>query len=200
MTQADETTNTEPTEVTQETPQETQPQLSQEQWNEFLGNLAAQNQALQGQIASMSSNQLQEQIAKREKEIEEMPDKERADTLQRELNQIRQAGAQAQAQEISTQVWRRRDADAAARLLNLHGFNGNEPELYRGDWDVNWMPRFVASVESMVKTKGSKPNGNRNNPANRANVGTSTSSALPEIDPNASGFDTIRFALSRGKT
>lgn len=200
MTQED-TTTTE-TEPTQEAPpQEAQPQLSQEQWNEFLGNLAAQNQALQGQLASMNSNQLQEQIAKREAEIKEMPDKERADTLERELNQIRQAGAAAQAQEISTSVWRRRDADAAARLLNLHGFNGNEPELYRGEWDVNWMPRFVASVENMVKTKGSRPtNRAASNPANRANVGTSTSSALPEIDPNASGFDTIRFALSRGKT
>lgn len=196
MTQED--TNT--TEVTQEAPQEAQPQLSPEQWNEFLGNLAAQNQALQGQISTMNSNQLQEQIAKREAEIKEMPDKERADTLERELNQIRQAGAQAQAQEISTSVWRRRDADAAARLLQLHGMNGTEAELYRGEWDVNWMPRFVASVETMVKAKGTRPNGNgRNNPANRANVGTSTSSALPEIDPNASGFDTIRFALSRTK-
>ena len=201
MTQSD-TSNTEanPEPVAQEAPQE-QPQLSQDQWNEFLGNLAAQNQALQGQIASMNSNQIQEQITKREREIQEMPDKDRADTLQRELNQIRQAGAAAQAQEISTNVWRRRDADAAARLLQLHNFNGTEPELYRGEWDVNWMPRFVASVEHMVKTKGQRPNSRAaSNPANRANVGTSTSSALPEIDPNASGFDTIRFALARGKT
>jgi hypothetical protein len=187
-------------EVQAEAPPE-QPQLSQDQWNEFLGNLAQQNNALQSQIATMNSNQLQQQIAQREAEIKEMPDKERADTLERELNQIRQAGAAAQAQDISNSVWRRRDADAAARLLQLHGYNGTEPELYRGEWDVNWMPRFVASVENMVKTKGQRTNTRAaSNPANRANVGTSTSSALPELDPNASGFDTIRFALARGKT
>jgi hypothetical protein len=187
-------------EVQAEAPPE-QPQLSQDQWNEFLGNLAQQNNALQSQIATMNSNQLQQQIAQREAEIKEMPDKERADTLERELNQIRQAGAAAQAQDISNSVWRRRDADAAARLLQLHGYNGTEPELYRGEWDVNWMPRFVASVEYMVKTKGQRTNTRAaSNPANRANVGTSTSSALPELDPNASGFDTIRFALARGKT
>lgn len=186
------------TDTTPETPPQEQPQLSQDQWNEFLGNLAAQNQALQTQVASMTNSQRQEAIAKREAEIQELPDKDRADTLQRELNAIKQAGAAAQAQDISNSVWRRRDADAAARLLQIHGYNGNEPELYRGEWDVNWMPRFVASVEQMVKTKGTTTRA-ASNPANRANVGTSTSSALPELDPNATGFDTIRFALSRAK-
>lgn len=178
-----------------------QPQISSEQWNQFIGDIVSQNQALQQQISSQNYANQQRAVAERQEQINSLPDKERADALANELNAIKSAGQAAQAQEISNSVWQRRDADAAARLLQLHGFNGTEPELYRGQWDVNWMPRFVASVEGMVKTKqqSSRNSNPASNPANRANVGTSTSSALPEIDPNASGFDTIRFALARGK-
>jgi hypothetical protein len=178
-----------------------QPQISSDQWNEFLGGLVAQNNALSTQLSAVQQQEQARAVQSRLEQINSLPDKDRADALQAELNGIKNAGAAAQAQEISNSVWQRRDADAASRLLTLHGFNGTEPELYRGTWDVNWMPRFVASVEGLVKTK-QKANGNSNpsnNPANRANVGTSTSSALPELDPNASGFDTIRFALARGK-
>lgn len=203
-----ETPNNQPQETpptTTETPAQTtqaQQSLTQDQWNEFLGGLAAQNQNLQAQVNNMSARDNQRAIQERQAEINAMPDKDRADQLQAQLDGIRNAGAAAQAQEISNNVWQRRDADAASRLLTLHGLNGTEAELYRGGWDVNWMPRFVASVEGLVKGKAAKA-GNAtdpaNNPANRANLGGSTSSALPEIDANASGFDTIRYALSRQK-
>src|SRR5215471_19193297 len=177
-----------------------QPQISSDQWNEFVGTLVQQNNALQSQINSQNYQNQQRAVGERQAQIDSMPDKERADALQGELNAIKNAGQAAQAQEISNSVWQRRDADAAARLLQLHGLNGTESELYRGTWDVNWMPRFVASVEGLVKGKqqASRNSNAASNPGNRANVGTSTSSALPEIDPNATGFDTIRFALARG--
>jgi DNA primase len=187
--------------ATTETPPE-QPQINSEQWNEFVGTLVQQNNALQTQVNAQQYQSQQKAAQERQEQINSLPDKDRADALANELAAIKNAGQAAQAQEISNSVWQRRDADAAARLLQLHNLNGTEAELYRGQWDVNWMPRFVASVEGMVKGKQQASTRNQNaasNQGNRANVGGSTSSALPEIDPNASGFDTIRFALARGK-
>ena len=176
--------------------------VSPEQWQAFVGALSEQNNALQQQVAQ-ASGRLNEITAKQRREqIEGMPDKERADALQAQLDAIAQAGQQVQAQEVSNTVWQRRDADAAARILQSHGLTGQEPELYRAAWDVNWMPRFAASVDVAVKAKqtAQKQNaGAANNPANRASVGNGTGSAIPEIPENANGYDTIRFALSRIK-
>lgn len=187
-----------------ETPATAQPEISSDQWQQFLGNLQAQNNELQAQLTQTQVAATQDRVHRRREEIASLPDKERAEALQQQLDGIAQAGQAAQAQEVSNSVWQRRDADAAARLLSSHNLTGTEPELYRSGWDVNWMPRFVASVDNLVKTKATKSRSTNTNPAenpaNRANVGSSTSSALPEIDPTASGFDTIKFALSRGKT
>ena len=201
MTQEDTSATTQ--EVVQETPQQPQQeQITAAQWQQFLGGLQEQNQALAAEVNNLKGHMGASEAARRQKEIDELPDKERADALQAQMDNLKQAGAAAQSQEISNSVWQRRDADAAARLLQSHNMNGTEAELYKGAWDVNWMPRFVASVDNIVKNKSqnSRRTDAANNPANKANVGNSTSSALPELDANASGFDTIKFALSRGKT
>src|SRR5262249_14290277 len=103
---------------------EAQPQITTEQWNEFIGGMVAQNNALQQQINAQNYQAQQRQVQDRQAAIDSLPDKDRADALQGELNAIKSAGQAAQAQEISNSVWQRRDADAAARLLTLHGFNG----------------------------------------------------------------------------
>lgn len=202
---------TQPAEPTQEQPntEQAQPQqpsnlneVTPEQWQAFVGALADQNNALQAQV-NATQGRLQEISAKeRREQLEGMSDKERADALQAQMNQLQQAGQMAQAQQISSDVWQRRDADAARRILDTAGLTGTEPELYRAVWDVNWMPRFAASVDAAVKARNAKANTRTNaadNPGNRANVGNGTGGAIPELDPNASGFDTIRFALQRGK-
>src|SRR4030095_10557963 len=132
-------------------PPEPQPQpqpeeiatISPEQWQAFIGNIQQQTQALQNEALAAKSELANRTRHDYQAQIAALPDKERADALQAQLQQIEQTAQAAQAQQISTSVWQRRDAEAASRLLQLHGFNGQEPELYRGNWDVNWMPRFV---------------------------------------------------------
>ncbi len=173
--------------------------INTEQWQQFMQGMVAQNQALAAQLSNTQAAQAADNAARYQQAISSLPDKERADALQAQLNSIRQFGEQAQKEQLSQTVWQRRDAEAAARLLMLHGMNGQEPELYKGDWDVNWMPRFVASVDHAVKGRQQR-NVNQSaqtNPANRANVGNGTSSSLPELDEKASGYDTIRFALQK---
>jgi len=174
--------------------------INTEQWQQFMQGMVAQNQALAAQLSNTQAAQAADNAARYQAQVNALPDKERADALQAQLNSIRAFGEQAQREQLSQNVWQRRDAEAAARLLMLHGMSGQEPELYKGDWDVNWMPRFVASVDHAVKgrqTRNINQNGAQNNPANRANVGNGTSSNMPEIDDKASGYDTIRFALQK---
>src|SRR5215467_7674084 len=191
---------------------QTQPQIpntinevTPEQWQAFVGALTEQNNALQAAVAQRDGALREITTKERREAVSQMSDKERADMYEAQLAQIQQLGTQAQAQDVSNTVWQRRDADAAARILQSHGLNGNEPELYRAAWDVNWMPRFAASVDALVKSRGTNGRGRNgtataaDNPANRANVGQGA--PVPEIDVNTtSGFDVIRFALSKGKT
>lgn len=174
--------------------------ISPEQWQQFLGNMAATNQALQAQLA-FTQNQLNGITAQQRKEqLDKLEPEQKAAALEAQLNAIQNYTTQAAQQQISIDTWKRRDAEAAARLLALHGLTTQTPGLYSGEWDQNWMPRFVASLERVVQTKATQnqqqqqPN---DNPANRANVGTSTSSTIPELDPKADGLTTIRYALQR---
>jgi hypothetical protein len=174
-------------------------EVSPEQWQAFVGQLSDQNNMLQAQLQQTNGRLAEITTKERKEALEGMSDKERADMLQKQMEAIQAVGTQVQAQDVSNTVWQRRDADAAARVLQSHGLKGDEPELYRAPWDVNWMPRFAASVDALVKTKASQRQTPANdNPANRANVG-SGGSPMPEIDPGANGFDTIRFALQRGR-
>ena len=185
--------------VTQQAP--VQQGIDTAQWQQFMQGMAAQNQALAAQLSNTQSVIADQNARAIEENLSKLPDKERADALQAQLSAIKNFGEQAQKEQLSQSVWQRRDAEAAARLLMLHGMNGQEGELYKGDWDVNWMPRFVASVEHAVKgrvSRNTQQNSNaQSNPANRANVGTGTSNSIPEIDEKASGYDTIRFALQK---
>lgn len=172
------------------------------QWQQFMQGMAAQNQALAAQLSNTQATIADQNARAIEENLSKLPDKERADALQAQLSAIKNFGEQAQKEQLSQNVWQRRDAEAAARLLMLHGMNGQEGELYKGDWDVNWMPRFVASVEHAVKGRVSRntqqnSQATQSNPANRANVGNGTSGSIPEIDEKASGYDTIRFALQK---
>jgi len=187
---------------------QTQPQIpntinevTPEQWQAFVGALTEQNNALQAAVAQRDGALREITTKERRDQVAQMSDKERADMYEAQLAQIQQLGTQAQAQDVSNTVWQRRDADAAARILQSHGLNGEEPELYRAAWDVNWMPRFAASVDALVKKRGTNGRGRTNaadNPANKANVGAGA--PVPEIDVSStSGFDVIRYALSRGK-
>lgn len=174
--------------------------ISQDQWQQFMSGMQAQNAALASQLQAANAHITATNTALHDAAVERLEPEQKVAQLQGELNAIRQAGAQAQAQTMSNEVWQRRDAEAAARLLNSHGMNGNEAGLYRQPWDVNWMPRFAASVENFVTTRRSQNNNNpNNNPANRANVGNGTGSGLPEIDADkSSGAELIMYALSRG--
>jgi hypothetical protein len=175
--------------------------VSTDQWRQFLGNLAAQNQALQAQLASTQNAFVQQNVAQRRQQINQLPPEQKAEMLERELNSIQANAEAAQQQQISTQVWQQRDAESAARILKINGLSGYEPELYRANWDVNWMPRFVASVENLVSSRQKQGNSAAaSNPANRANIGSGRESNIPELDPNASGYETIRYALSRQRS
>lgn len=197
MTQEDTSVQSEVATATTETP--ANDTISRDQWQAFLGNLTAQNQQLQAQLAQTQGALGQVAEHNRKQAIDQLTPEQKAQVLENELNQIKANAQNAQQNQISHNAWQQRDAESAARILNLHGLSGYEPELYRNSWDVNWMPRFVASVEGIVKTKGSSGKNPASNPANRANVGNGNASSIPELDPNASGFDTIRYALSRAK-
>lgn len=174
--------------------------ITTEQWQSFMANMQSQNAALAQQLTAAQTHIAQTNAALHDAAVEKLSPEEKATQLQNELNAIRQAGAAAQAQTMSNEVWQRRDAEAAARLLKSHGMNGDEAGLYRQPWDVNWMPRYVASVENFVNNRRSQNQNNpNNNPGNRANVGNGTGSGLPEIDADkVSGAELLRFALSRG--
>lgn len=195
-----ETPNTEP-QTEQPRAPNTINEVTPEQWQAFVGALSEQNNALQAAVAQKDSTLREISVREQQSRIAEMTDKERADAYEAQINQLRAVGQQAQAQDVSNTVWQTRDADAARRILQSHDLTGNEPELYRAAWDVNWMPRFAASVDAIVRSKKAQQKANpsaADNPANRANVGTG--SPVPEIDLNTtSGFDTIRYALGRGK-
>lgn len=181
--------------------QETTEAVTTEQWQSFLGNLASQNQALQAQLNQTQNALYADRNQQRQEIINKLPAEEKAAALEAELNAIKQTAAAASAQSISQQVWQQRDAESAARILSIHGLSGYEPELFRAAWDVNWMPRFVASVEQLVKgnrAKGANANA-KNNPANRANIGNGSGNQIPDLDPNASGYDTISYALRRAQ-
>lgn len=199
MTQEDTSQAT--TEETQTTGQEATEAVTTEQWQAFLGNLASQNQALQAQLNQTQNALYADKAQQRQQIIDKLPAEEKAAALEAELNAIKQTAAAASAQSISQQVWQQRDAESAARILSIHGLSGYEPELFRAAWDVNWMPRFVASVEQLVKGNRAKGanNGAKNNPANRANIGNGSGNQIPDLDPNASGYDTISYALRRAQ-
>lgn len=174
--------------------------LSQEQWQEFMAGMQAQNAQLAQQLAGANQQIVSTNQQIRQAAIDQLEPEKKVEALQSELNMIKNAAAQAQSQQMSNDVWQRRDAEAAARLITMAGLSGNEPELYHQPWDVNWMPRFVASVENHLsnRRRANASNAN-NNPANRANVGNGTGQGLPEIDVDkASGADLIQFALQRG--
>jgi len=167
-----------------------------EQWTNFLGSLAAQNDALSAQLAQSQSHNLNVAVAQREAQINALPAEEKVKVLQGQLDNIKNIGTAVQQQQFSNSVWQRRDADAAAQILQMHGLTGNEASLYHGEWDVNWLPRFTNSVNAIVQSKKTQAKNNpANNPANRANI--SNGQPLPEIADNATGYDTIRFALAR---
>jgi hypothetical protein len=198
MTQPQEAPQTEETPTTEQSGGGLE-SISAEQWQQFMGNMQAQNAALTEQLNMTKAQLANNTYASRREKLNQMSAEEKAEALQNELDTIRNTAQAAQAQEISNNVWQRRDADSAARILQLHNLSGNEPELYRANWDVNWMPRFVASVENVVKTKAASARAKsnpENNPANKANV-SNTASAAPEIPDNLSGYDTIRLALAR---
>lgn len=176
--------------------------VSQAEWQQFMGTMQAQNAALTQQLSAAQAHITQTNQALHDAAVEQLEPEKKAQQLQAELNMIKTMGAQAQQQQMSNEVWQRRDAEAAAHLLMASGMNGDEPGLYRQPWDVNWMPRYAASIKNFINTRRSQNNGNpRNNPANIANVGNGTGSGLPEIDADkASGADLIAFALQRGKS
>ena len=175
--------------------------ISAEQWQQFMTGMQQQNAALAQQLTAANQTIANTNQALRKAAVDNLEPEEKAKALQAELDAMKQIGAAAQQQTMSNDVWQRRDAESAARLLMMAGMNADEPGLYRGDWDVNWMPRFVASVENRITTRRQQ-NSNynpQNNPANRANVGSGTSQGLPEIDADkASGADLIMFALQKG--
>jgi hypothetical protein len=175
--------------------------VSQQEWQNFMSTMQAQNAALTQQLGAAQAHIAQTNQSLHDAAIEQLEPEKKAAQLQAELNAIKTYGAQAQAQQMSNDVWQRRDAEAAAHLLQTAGMNGDEPGLYRQPWDVNWMPRYAASVKSFINNRRSQNNNNpRNNPANAANVGNGTGSGLPEIDADkASGADLIMFALQKGK-
>jgi hypothetical protein len=171
-----------------------------EQWQAFVNNMAQQNAALANELTQTRNALTETAVRQHQENLSKLTPEQKAEALEAELNNIRSAANQAYQNQVSQDVWRRRDAEAAARILRLANLNVNHPELYRGDWDQNWMPRFVASVEgiqskrSSTNTADSNP---RDNPGNRANVGTSMGSTVPELDDKADGPSTIRFALQR---
>jgi hypothetical protein len=170
--------------------------VSPEQWQQFMQGMQAQNAELAARLTQSEQARAQTNVAVKNFARAQMDDKQRADALQAELDQIQAFGQQAQQQQLSNDVWQRRDAEAAARVLMLNGMNGNEPGLYRQPWDVNWMPRFVASVQEVASHRNRQGSPN-NNPGNRANVIANGGSSLPEIDEKLSGYETIRYALAR---
>lgn len=174
--------------------------LTTEQWQAFMADMQQQNAALSAQLSNANAQISNTNQQMRQAAIDQLEPEKKAEALQAELNQIKGVLNNAQQQQMSNEVWQRRDAEAAARLITMAGLNGNEPELYHQPWDVNWMPRFVASVENHLSNKRAQNRNNAsNNPANRANVGNGTGQGLPEIDVDkASGADLIQFALQRG--
>jgi len=178
-----------------------QQNITSEQWQQFMGQMQAQNQALAQQLSAANQHIANTNQALRKAAVDSLDPEDKAKALQAELDNIKAMGTAAQQQTMSNDVWQRRDAESAARLLMMAGMDTSEPGLYRGEWDVNWMPRFVASVENRIATRRQQANNYnpQNNPANRANVGNGTGSGLPEIDVDkASGADLIMFALQRG--
>lgn len=173
--------------------------ISTEQWQQFIQGMQAQNQALAAQLNATNAQVIDQNVKTYKENLSKLDDKQRADILQRQMDALAAAGEQAQRENLSQQVWRQRDAEAAAQLLVMHGFNGQEPELYKGEWDVNWMPRFSSSLKHAVDARAvrNQANNSQSNPANRANVGNGTSNSIPEVDEKASGYDTIRFALQK---
>lgn len=173
--------------------------ITQEQWQQFMAGMQAQNAELANQLSAANAQISNTNQALRKAAIEQLEPEKKVEALQAELDTIKGAAAMAQQQQMSNDVWQRRDAEAAARLLTLAGMNGNEPGLYRQNWDVNWMPRFVASVENHLQSRRTAATQQaQDNPANRANVGNGTGQGLPEISDNASGAEMIMFALQRG--
>lgn len=174
--------------------------VSQEQWQNFMSGMQTQNAALAQQLTAANQHiaTTNEQLNKAA--IDQLEPEKKVEALQAQLDAIKQAGTIAQQQQMSNDVWQRRDAEAAARLLTLAGMNGNETGLYRQNWDVNWMPRFVASVENHLQSRRAAANTQaQNNPANRANVGNGTGQGLAEMDIDKnSGAELIMYALQRG--
>jgi len=174
--------------------------ISPQEWQNFMAGMQQQNAALAAQLQGANAQIANTNNALREAALNQLEPEKKAEQLQAELNAIRGAAAAAQQQQMSNDVWQRRDAESAARLIMMAGLTGNEPELYHQPWDVNWMPRFVASVENHLSNRrAAAVNNAANNPANRANVGNGTGQGLPEIDVDkASGAELIEFALQRG--
>ena len=175
--------------------------VTSEQWQQFMAGMQAQNAALAAQLQQTQAQQTATNQAIRKAAIDKLEPEQKAEALEQELNAIKGAAATASQQMQSNDVWQRRDAESAARLLKMAGMNGDEPGLYRQNWDVNWMPRFTASVENYLSSRRAQNYQNAaNNPANRANVGNGTGQGLPEIDEDrTSGFDMIQYALSKGR-
>jgi len=175
--------------------------ITQQQWQQFMSGMQEQNAALAAQLQQSQAQQVATNQALHKAAVDKLEPEEKAKALEAELNAIKGAAAAASQQMTSNEVWQRRDAESAARLLTMAGMNGDEPGLYRQNWDVNWMPRFTASVENYLNQRRAQNYQNAaNNPANRANVGNGTGQGLPEIDEDrTSGFDMIQYALSRGR-
>lgn len=174
--------------------------ISQDQWQQFMQGMQQQNAALAAQLTAANQTIANTNQQLHKAAVDQLEPEKKVEALQAELDAIRQAGTMAQQQQMSNDVWQRRDAEAAARLLTLAGMNGNEPGLYRQNWDVNWMPRFVASVENHLQSRRTAANNQaQNNPANRANVGNGTGQGLAEVDIDKnSGAELIMYALQRG--
>jgi hypothetical protein len=175
--------------------------ITSDQWQSFMAGMQQQNAALAAQLQASQQQNINTQQSLRKAAIDSLEPDKKAEALEAELNAIKNAANAANQQMMSNDVWQRRDAESAARLLQMAGMNGQEAGLYRQSWDVNWMPRFTASVENLLQQRRSQTfNNPSNNPANRANVGSGTGQGLPEIDEDhTSGFDMIQYALSKGR-